>query len=407
MIRVQVPANCFYPELPGGPNQYFRYGPFLRERGVQLVVHTPRQPHHQEKEFEINGIEVHRHDLPAGGSHQRDLELLLEIAIDSVGRGSDASGSRLHPIGTFLESRSALSRLWRARLRGIPSCVHMMMMPEWGSESFPRRYRESLRAKVLFSPYAKMLMCSRVMGRAYAEYAKTSPGRIEAIPNGIDLSVFSPVSPERKRELRTELNLSQEAPLVIYVGSVVPRKGVDLLVEAWEGVLRLHPDAVLLIVGSTGARPTIRDAAEVSETDRYIGEVFDRIEQLSRPGSVHFAGEVENVQEYYRASDLFAFASHREGLPSVILEAMACGLPCVTAPFLGLPDDGEEYGVAGEHYVKSSYAPEELAQDISSLIGDEEAREAMGKKAISWMRETQGMEKATDRLAEIYHEIVG
>ena len=403
MISVHIPTNLFYPELPGGPNQYFRYGPFLRERGVHFHVHTARKPHHEEEEFEIHGIRVKRYETPDGLSIHDEMEYLAERALEEI--GPKGAGNVLHPVGAMLQTPRTVKTLWQARLRGIAPCMHCMAMPilerttPWG------RARELARLRFIFSPYRKLLMCSRLMGRAYGDLIGGSRDRIRAIPNGIDLSVFSPVDAGEKTGLRRSLGLREDAPIVLYVGSVIPRKGVEILLEAWEIVSEKFPSARLVIVGSTGARPTIRDDDLVSESERYLVEILDQVEALRDPASVVFAGEVTNVRDYYRSADLFAFPSRREGLPSVVLESMACGVPCVVAPFVGVPDDGEEYGVAGRDYVRSSHDPARFAADLVGLLEDEDRRVTMGDRASRWIGETQEMGLATDQLAEVYREI--
>ncbi len=404
MIDVHLPANLFYPELPGGCNQYFRYGPYLHERGVQLHVHTVKKSHHGESQLEIRGIHITRYEVPAEYGLLAELEFVTGRAIDSIKRGTRKAC--LQPLGTTAASASSLARLWKARMRGIPSCFHFMMVPVRENRRFPGNLKEALRLRAMFSPYRKLLVCSHVMGRAFTDVAGVSPKRIEAIPNGIDLSVFSPVPEVEKRALRTALSLPHDVPIVLYVGSVIPRKGVDLLIGAWGKVNARHPQAKLVVVGSTRPRPTVRDTAARSESEVYFEKVAAAVDHLADPESVIFAGEVENIRDFYRASDLFAFASHREGLPSVVLESMACAVPCVVAPFIGLPADGEEYGVAGKHFIKSSHDPSQMAEDISRLIEDPEARATMGQKACAWIRETQEMGMAADRLADVYRQML-
>lgn len=403
MIDVHIPANLFHPELPGGSNQYFRYGPFLRERGVQLHVHTVRKPHHEESEFEIRGIQVRRYEVPETAGLLEELKFVTERAIEAIQHAGNPSC--LHPLGTTQASASSVARLWKARLRGIPPCFHFMMVPVRQERPFPLNLKEAARMRLMLSPYRKLLMCSHVMGRAFEEVAGVSPKRIEVIPNGIDLSVFSPVTPEQKSELRATLGFPGDDPVVLYVGSVIPRKGVDLLIEAWGKVINRNPRARLVVAGSTRPRPTVREKVARTESEEYFEKVSAEIDRLGDPDSVIFAGEVDNIRAYYQASDLFAFASHLEGLPSVVLESMACGVPCVVAPFIGLPADGEEYGVAGEHYLKTSHDPQRMADDIARMIEDDDFRTAMGGKARQWIADTQEMGKAADRLAEVYSDM--
>lgn len=407
MIDVHIPANLFYPELPGGSNQYFRYGPYLRDRGVQLIVHTVHKPHHQEMELEVAGIKLRRYELPADSSLSDELELVTTKAIKAIEAGGGDSRACIHPLGTTGVSARHLTNLWKAKLKGIPSCFHFMMTAEESRASdWRERLKEKAKHQVRFSAYARLLMCSKEMGRVFSQTTGISNNRIEVIPNGIDLGVFSPVDESEKLRLRQELSLPEEAPLVLFVGSVIERKGVDLLVRAWEKVHASHPRARLVVVGSTRPRPTVR-GADATESERYFNRVAEQVAALPDPESVIFAGETERIRDYYRASDLFAFASLQEGLPSVILEAMGCGVPCVTAPFIGLPGEGEEYGIDGEHFVKSSHDPLVLASDIERLLENKELRLEMGRRACVWIRETQEMGRAADRLAGVYHEMVG
>jgi glycosyltransferase involved in cell wall biosynthesis len=405
MIHVHIPANLFYPELPGGSLQYFRYAPFLYERGVQVHVHTARKPHHEVAEFEIRTIKVRRYEVPAKASLLGELEFLTERAMEA----SELSQNKavIQPIGTSGASPRSVLRLWRARLRGLPSCFHFTDVPIRQQHRFPGNLKEIVRMRLQLSPYGRLLMCSHVMGRAFETYCGVSPRRITAVPNGIDLSVFSPVPDEKKRKLRKQLDLPVDSPIILYVGSVIARKGVDILIEAWKTVNARKPGARLVIVGSTRPRPTVRDLKARSESELYFSEIGEQIDQLDHPQSVIFAGEVDNVRDYYRACDLFAFASRHEGLPSVVMEAMACGVSCVVAPFIGIPADGEEYGTSGEHFVKSTHEPAQMADDILRLIGDPDARAKMGQAAAEWIAETQEMGKAADQLAAVYRNITG
>lgn len=404
MIHVHAAFNLFYPELPGGSNQYFRYGPYLKKQGVQLHVHTLMKPEYGERELEVEGIKITRYDRPEGSSFLEDLDYFTEKAIAAI-RASGESGI-VQPMGTATASVASVARLWRARLRGVPTCFHYTMMPTSHRASLLRRLGRRTVWKLATSPHRKLLMCSRVMGRAFHSAYGVPIKKIEPVPNGIDLSVFSPVEEARKSELRRELDLPKLAKIVLFVGSVVPRKGVDILVQAWDQVSRAHPDAVLVVVGSTGQRKTVRDAQARTENQQFFEDLLAQVEGLPDPDSVRFVGETGRVQDYYRSADAFAFASHLEGLPSVVLEAMACRVPCVVAPFVGLPDEGEEYGTPGEHYVRSSHEPEVLAKDLAALLSDRNRREAMGKAAAEWMRDHQEMGLAATRLASVYREML-
>jgi glycosyltransferase involved in cell wall biosynthesis len=240
------------------------------------------------------------------------------------------------------------------------------------------------------------------MGRAYEALAGISNRQIDVIPNGIDRKVFYPAGDASKRELRRSLGLPADGPLAISVCSVIPRKGVDLLVEAWKVVLAKHPNATLAIVGSDFVRPTLSNSRTRNEVSAFIDRIRSEIAGMKRPDSVILTGEVDNVQDYYRAADLFVFASLKEGLPSAVLEAMSSGLPSVLAPFHGFPGPGEEYGHPETHFIPATHDPNSIADGVVRLIESPSDRYTMGSAAAQWIEETQGMDRATDLLVSIY-----
>lgn len=297
--------------------------------------------------------------------------------------------------------------MWRIRSAGIPLLRHFTEVPELMPCSRIRSLRNRLSNRAGLSPYSRLLMCSHVMGRAFQDFSGISDRRIEVIPNGIDRDVFRPGEYAAKPDCRRALGLPVEGPLVLSVCSVISRKGVDLLVDAWERVLAKHPDATFVIVGSDFVRPTLRDSTERKEAADFIEKIRFAISRLSRPGSVILTGEVANVEEYYRAADLFVFASLKEGLPSAVLEAMSSGLPSVLAPFHGFPAPGEEYGIPGVHFLPASHDPASLAAGILRLLASETERRSIGNSASGWIAETQNMEYAADRLATVYRSVCG
>ena len=86
----------------------------------------------------------------------------------------------------------------------------------------------------------------------------------------------------------------------------------------------------------------------------------------------------------------------------MVAEAMACGLPVVTTPFLGLP---AEYGVPGVHYVLSDWDTEVLAADIHKLLSCGEYRRQLGQAARSWVQGNLDIDDSLDKYAAFYREL--
>jgi glycosyltransferase involved in cell wall biosynthesis len=120
-----------------------------------------------------------------------------------------------------------------------------------------------------------------------------------------------------KVELRRILNLKNDYFYIVFVGSLVSRKGVNLLIESFIKVA--NPKLKLLIVG-TG--PLEENLKKISAND-------ERIE---------FLGYRENAIEYIKASDLLILPSFSEGIPNVIIEALACETPVIATDVDGIPE---------------------------------------------------------------------
>lgn len=174
-------------------------------------------------------------------------------------------------------------------------------------------YRRA-RALVVLSPAFK-----RVLVEAYG----VSPWRVRVIPPGVDLSRFSPGAREASRR---ELGVPGEAWVAIAVRRLVPRMGMEVLLEAW-AQLRAETernDLLLLIAGEGLARPSLEADAR----------------RLRLGGSVRFLGRVdeERLLHLYRGADLCVVPSLAlEGFGLVVLESLAAGTPVIASDVGGLP----------------------------------------------------------------------
>ncbi len=235
---------------------------------------------------------------------------------------------------------------------------------------------------------------SSIMAQALRDEGLT--GRIEIIPNGVDKVRFCPARDTAVRtKIRQSLGINQNAPVIIYVGAIEPRKGSDLLFAAWAKLAPEFPQAHLVLVGP-----------RLDLTDTGLSHFQQRLEALIQASAsadrVHFVGRVENVEAYLQMADLFVFPSRREGLPNVVLEAMATGLPVITTPFVGL---SAELGQAGKHYLLAEHDADHLCQLIRQVLLEDVRGEQLGRNGRNWVETHLGIETILDRYAELYREL--
>jgi glycosyltransferase involved in cell wall biosynthesis len=140
------------------------------------------------------------------------------------------------------------------------------------------------------------------------------------IYNAIDLRRFaSPVRPSAREARRAELGVSPDEPLLGTVGRLTAQKGYGILLEAMSLVLPQVPAARLVIVGD----------------GELVHDLRDRAVELGLEQAVRFTGPRQDVEELLSAMDVFVSSSLWEGLPTVILESMAAGVPVVATDVSG------------------------------------------------------------------------
>jgi teichuronic acid biosynthesis glycosyltransferase TuaC len=151
-----------------------------------------------------------------------------------------------------------------------------------------------------------------------------SSDRVRVIENGIDADLFHPMD---RAEARARLGLPAEGQLLVSVGTLSPRKGFHLVIEALPALAARFPGIRYAIVGGAGA-----EGAQEAELRRLA-------EDLGVAGRVIFAGpqKREKLAEWYSAADLSVLASGHEGCPNVVLESLSCGTPVVATPVGDIP----------------------------------------------------------------------
>jgi glycosyltransferase involved in cell wall biosynthesis len=191
------------------------------------------------------------------------------------------------------------------------------------SRRLRRLTREAMGGATLVTTVSRAL-------KQQAEILGPSGMNIEVVHNGVDDRLFFPSSD--RRELRQDLGLSEEGFYWVSVCRLVPEKGAAELLSAFARLARSSTRAKLLLVG---------DGPEAASLERRFMEegLADR---------VVFAGRrrPEEVARWLQAADAFVLASHNEGLPNVVLEAMACRLP-VVATDVGGTGEAVLDGVSG------------------------------------------------------------
>jgi len=219
--------------------------------------------------------------------------------------------------------------------------------------------------------------------------------RAHVIPYGVDVETFRPAAEAGEPAAaawRRRLGVPDGAPLVLTVGRMASKKGFDVLLAALPELLARSPQTHWVLAGAG-----------------------DRLEEWRRTAGamaggerVHFPGAVlrDALPDLYRAADLFVLPAvhdargNVDGLPNVILEAMASGLPVVASGISGIPlavADGETGILVPER------EPAALAAALAALLADPERRRALGRAG----RRRAVAELTWDAVARRYRQAYG
>jgi starch synthase len=278
---------------------------------------------------------------------------------------------------------------YQAAKTGIPTVV-----TEW--ENIPFNFEEL--------PYSRIKKYNREHVAhfiAITEKAKdalvlegVSPDRITVIPAGIDCEAFKPAT--KNMQTIEKLGLSKDATKILFVGRVVPEKGIFDLLNAFSKLLKKEQNIELLIVGSGTAKMRI-------EIDRLIAN-------LKIGGEVKFLGSIKysEMPQIHNLADIFCLPSVEtktwaEQFGYSLVEAMACGKPAVSTWTGSIPEivKHRETGIL----VKPN-DPVALKSALEELSLNKSVREHFGANGREWVLQRFEADKVASQIAGIYHKVI-
>ncbi len=385
-INVCLVSRYFYPRLAGGADRFRKYAPGLRDRGIHLRVVTVLEPGTTTQEV-VDGIPVHRVSM--------DKDVLdVNAMLIRKAMVSFQEQKRWPEILHFLNhSIRGVPDVWRAKFLGIPCLITFTMMPaehQWIRKKLKNLIYQWIRCH----PFDRIITSSTVMSKRVRKLHY--PARcLEIIPHGVDIKRFRPVSSLLERNMiREQLGWGFDDEIVLFVGRIIPRKGVDLLLSAWPDILRQRPKAKLVLIG-----PRQKNMPTFQSFNNKIDELILNIIPSER---MMFAGIVKNVEAYMQAADVFVLPSRREGMSNVAAEAMATGLPCILTPHDGLP---AEFGKPGREFLLVPRHTDALAANILEVLEDNDFRRKIGRAARNWVERRLNIENSLDKYSDIYREL--
>jgi phosphatidyl-myo-inositol dimannoside synthase len=243
-------------------------------------------------------------------------------------------------------------------------------------------------ARAAFARAAVVTACSADLGkRAIALGA--DPARVEVVPYGVDINRFRPDAASR-HDRRRGFGVPPDAPLIFTAGRLVRKKGFEYLIDAMPAIVA--KGNAILAVGGEG------------DLD---AELRERTERAGVARSVRFLGNLaqDDVAAYLAAADVVVVPSVRDdagnvdGLPNIVMEALASGTPLVTTDAGGI-------GAVVSHERTALVVPErdvrELASAVTRLLADPALRTSIGSAGRALASATFGWERTAERFEQAY-----
>jgi glycosyltransferase involved in cell wall biosynthesis len=395
--RLLFLTESYWPVLGGGETHIRDLARRLAAAGFRSHVLTRRTDASWPATEQSDGVGVTRVG-PSGPGRAQKYRLALRVlpTLCRLARQADVLVVR----GTrVLGLPGLLAGSWANRPVVLQPEVNGELSGEvytWGTALHRPRVRRlvslATRARnVLFRDAAAGVAMSRLIASEFLE-AGFAPERVAHIPHGVDLARFRVRSAEEKAALRARLGLAADARIVTYTGRLLRGKGLESLVEAFARVAAADPRAHLLLVGSGDGQALSNEA-----------ELRTRVGGLGLGERVTFAGRVDAVEDWLGASDVFAFPSEFEALGLSLIEAAACGLPCVGTRTGGIVDVIED-GRTG--LLVEPADVEGLAGALGGLLADPSRRAALGAAAREFVGQRFDVERSVDRYRAMFHDLL-
>lgn len=348
--------NNEFPPIGGGGSTVTKYAlEYLVKAGHQVTLVTSRYKDLPFREV-ISGATVIR--VPAVRRY-KEYAAVWELVTFGVSALVYTFFYTLRHRVDFIQAYFAVPAGWVAWMlsfiRPIPYAVY------FGGSDIPKANPSRFKnIYPLITPLLKMIwqrakfrtVCSQDLVRL--AHAADPAAEFLCIPNGVDIERFTPL--ERAANVKVK---------ILFIGRLIPRKGFQRVVQALPNVRQLATVPFEVEVVGTGAAQVKLDtlAAQLGVSDliRYIGTVpYDKLEKS------------------YQYADIFVLTSLSEGMPSVILEAMGCGLPIIASDVGGnneIVSEGDNgFLIKGDDITL-------LAGRLAELINNRELRQRMGERS--------------------------
>jgi len=247
-----------------------------------------------------------------------------------------------------------------------------------------RIYFLEKKQECLCNEVDKIIAVSNYTARSIIEEYDIPKDKIEVIPNGVDINKFNPQI--SRVEFRKKWNIS--GPIILYVGRLDYNKGIEYLIKSFSKVVKYIPNAKLVLIGDGPQK-------------NYINKMIDDLNLKKSIKQIIWVNDVD-LPKIYASSDVVVLPSLMEGFGIVLLEAMACGIPCIATKAGGV-EDVIDNGKTG--FIVPPADVDVLYHAIYDLLTDEDLMQRFGVNSRKRVEENFTLQKISNQTLSIYKKM--
>ena len=262
------------------------------------------------------------------------------------------------------------------------ACHHCKYLPGGGANDLAARIWQR-KQNALNGQSITFVACSRWLEGEARQSALLAEQKIRSIPNPIDTNIYKV---NDKSAARQRLGLPQDKRVLLFVSQRVTNrnKGMDYLIEACRLLVSQYPD--------------MQERTGIAILGGHAEEVSDLLPFETYP--LGYVSDERRIVDVYNAADVFVLPSLSENLPNTIMEAMACGVPCIGFKVGGIPEEIEHQK---NGYVAAYRDAQDLARGLRWILAEADY-EALSKAAVTKVKRCYSQQSVALKYAEVYNE---
>lgn len=272
-----------------------------------------------------------------------------------------------------------------ARDNGIPYVLqaHGSVLPFF-QKRLQKKLYDLIWGQRILGDAARVIALTATEADQYKKMG-VEPGRIEVVPNGIDISEYANLP--RKGQFKGRHDIPADERIVLFLGRLHRIKGIDLLVSAFAKLLKVTDNVKLVIIGPD---------------DGVVAALKRQTKDLRIESSVLFVGPLYDRDkiEAYVDADIFVLPSVYETFPLAVLEASACGTPVIVTAECGIADLVKKFGCVVD---RDSDA---LCAALCRILSSDNSRKNFGQKGRQFVTEQMSWKKAVESFEQVYCDAI-